>query len=101
MSEESAPRLVVGRLEDLGRSLGEVAAVLAWCARVGVALVALDVGLDTRTDDGRLAARCLLALGSRERRKHVSRSGRRGQGPTNGSPPGADRRPSAKPGNGA
>jgi len=98
MSEESAPRLVVGRLEDLGRSLGEVAAVLAWCARVGVALVALDVGLDTRTDNGRLAARCLLTLGNRE--GGTSGSRRRGHGTTTGSRAGAGPRSSARTGNG-
>jgi hypothetical protein len=37
--------------------------VLDWCTRHGVELVAVDVGLDTSTRDGRLAARCLLAAG--------------------------------------
>jgi peptidoglycan hydrolase-like protein with peptidoglycan-binding domain len=77
MSEESAPRLVVSKLSDLGQSVAEVAAVLAVCARLGVALVALDVGLDTRTEHGRLAARCLLALGNRERGAHAPRAQRR------------------------
>jgi peptidoglycan hydrolase-like protein with peptidoglycan-binding domain len=95
MSEESAPRLVVGKLSDLGQSLAEVAAVLAWCARLGVALVALDVGLDTRTEHGRLAARCLLALGSRDRARRAPR--RRG----NGSQAGSGRRLSARSGHDA
>jgi hypothetical protein len=61
ISAEAAPRLVVGRLDHLGRSLRDVAALLGWCARDGVTLVALDVGLDTSTADGRVAARRLLA----------------------------------------
>jgi peptidoglycan hydrolase-like protein with peptidoglycan-binding domain len=98
ISEESAPRLVVGKLSDLGQSVAEVAAVLAWCARLGVALVALDVGLDTRTEHGRLAARCLLALGNRERGTRAPRTQPRRN---NGSPAGARRRLPARSGNGA
>jgi peptidoglycan hydrolase-like protein with peptidoglycan-binding domain len=97
MSEESAPRLVVGKLSDLGQSVAEVTAVLAWCARLGVALVALDVGLDTRTEHGRLAARCLLALGSRERGKRAPRSPRRG---SNGAQADSGRRLSSRSGHG-
>jgi hypothetical protein len=36
-------------------------ALLEWCARHGVDLVAVDVGLDTSTHDGRLVAGRLLA----------------------------------------
>jgi peptidoglycan hydrolase-like protein with peptidoglycan-binding domain len=97
MSQESAPRLVVGKLSDLGQSVAEVAAVLALCARLGVALIALDVGLDTRTEHGRLAARCLLALSNRERRTHAQAQRR----PNNGSPTGARRTLSTRSGNGA
>jgi DNA invertase Pin-like site-specific DNA recombinase len=60
-TREPSSRLVVGRLEHLGKSLREVAALLAWCARHHVALVALDVGLDTGTAEGRLAARRMVA----------------------------------------
>jgi lambda repressor-like predicted transcriptional regulator len=61
ISGEAAPRLVVGRLDHLGRSLKDVAVLLGWCTRADVTLVALDVGLDTSTADGRVAARRLLA----------------------------------------
>jgi hypothetical protein len=60
-AREPASRLVVGRLEHLGKSLREVAALLTWCARHHVALIALDVGLDTGTAEGRLAARRMVA----------------------------------------
>ena len=46
--------------------------VLAWCARSQVDLLALDVGLDTATSHGKLAARCLVAAGdgARHRPRH-------------------------------
>jgi peptidoglycan hydrolase-like protein with peptidoglycan-binding domain len=59
-----ASRLVTGRLDHLARSLANLGRLLDWCARHGVDLVAVDVGLDTSTRDGRLAARCLLAAGN-------------------------------------
>ncbi len=65
--EGEGSRFVASRLEDVGRTRRDLAAVLAWCARSRVALLALDVGLDTTTSDGRLAARCLVAAGNGER----------------------------------
>jgi hypothetical protein len=56
-----ASRLVTGRLEHLGRSPRRLGALLEWCAGHGVDLVAVDVGLDTSTPGGRLAAGRLLA----------------------------------------
>jgi hypothetical protein len=55
-------RLIVGRLHSLASSPAELAALLEWCRRREVDLVALDVGLDTSTADGRVAARCLGAV---------------------------------------
>jgi peptidoglycan hydrolase-like protein with peptidoglycan-binding domain len=55
-------QLVVGRLQSLARSPAELATLLEWCGRRGVGVVALDVGLDTSTAEGRLAARCLGAV---------------------------------------
>jgi hypothetical protein len=85
---ESAPLLVVDRLEHLGRSVRELAALLTWCARRDVALVALDSGLDTTTPDGKAAARRLLeevaARGSRRRRGQGPRPARVGLSSTAG-----------------
>jgi DNA invertase Pin-like site-specific DNA recombinase len=61
-------QLVVGRLHSLAGSPAELAVVLEWCRRREVGLVALDVGLDTTTPDGRVAARCLGALVTRSAR---------------------------------
>jgi peptidoglycan hydrolase-like protein with peptidoglycan-binding domain len=56
-------QLVIGRLHSLASTPGELAVLLEWCRRREVGLIALDVGLDTTTADGRLAARCLGAVG--------------------------------------
>jgi hypothetical protein len=63
LASGEASRLVTGRLDHLARSRANLGGVLDWCTRHGVELVAVDVGLDTSTRDGRLAARCLLAAG--------------------------------------
>ena len=61
LASGEASRLVTGRLDHLGRPLANLGRMLEWCAGHDVALVAVDVGLDTSTRDGQLAARCLLA----------------------------------------
>jgi peptidoglycan hydrolase-like protein with peptidoglycan-binding domain len=66
-----ARRLVVARLGRLVRARSELAALLTWCARHDVELVALDVGLDTGTHEGRAVARNLL--GSPDRRPAARR----------------------------
>ena len=48
--------LVVAELEHLGRSLTHLSTLLRWFSDDGRALVAIDLGLDTSTDAGRLAA---------------------------------------------
>jgi peptidoglycan hydrolase-like protein with peptidoglycan-binding domain len=70
-------RLVTCRVRDVGRSRGELSALLGWCARTGVDLMALDVGLDTSTRSGRLVARSLVTPG---RRTRFGRSIRRRRG---------------------
>lgn len=47
--------LVVGGLEQLSRSVDELASVIDRLERAGARLVALDVGLDTASSSGRLA----------------------------------------------
>lgn len=60
-------RLVASRLDDVAKTRRELATVLDWCSRSRVDLVALDVGLDTGTPAGDLAARCLVAVGDGRR----------------------------------
>jgi hypothetical protein len=74
-----ASRLVVHELDQLALSGTELRMMLGWFLRTGVALSALDVGLDTSTEEGRDAAAELLTSGRREwpageveRRRRVS-----------------------------
>jgi hypothetical protein len=79
-AEERIPRLVVGRLQHAARTPVELAGLLRWCARHETDIVAVDAGLDTGTPEGRLTARCLVAVGDCEqalaRRRASSTPGR-------------------------
>jgi peptidoglycan hydrolase-like protein with peptidoglycan-binding domain len=77
LREGVAARLVVDKLEHLGRSPADLGPLLRWCATNGVDLVALDVGLDTTTHEGRLAAGYLLAIGKRQKETRRPRAPRR------------------------
>jgi len=77
----SVGELVVGRLHSLARSPSELATLLEWCSTRGVGIIALDVGLDTTTADGRIAARCLGAVARPAQPASGTRRGNR-----NGSP---------------
>jgi DNA invertase Pin-like site-specific DNA recombinase len=61
-----ASRLVVHELAHLARSVDELRTVLGWFLRTGVALTALDVGLDTGTKEGWTAARTLMSVTASE-----------------------------------
>jgi hypothetical protein len=69
LAEGAGDRLVASRLQDLGTTRRDLASLLAWCSRSEVDLIALDVGLDTGTSEGRLAARCLVAVGDRAKER--------------------------------
>jgi hypothetical protein len=56
-----ASRRVAGRLDHLARSPRRLGVLLEWCAGHGVDPVAVEVGLDTSTHDGRPVAGRLLA----------------------------------------
>jgi DNA invertase Pin-like site-specific DNA recombinase len=92
----AAPRLVVSRLDQLSRGVVDLRALLEWFDSHGVALVALDVGLDTGTPHGRLAARVLQSVGGLERQRLIERT-RRGlaaarlRGQSSGRPAVSDR----------
>jgi hypothetical protein len=63
LTNGDASRLVTSRLDHLASSPRRLGTLLEWCAGLGVDLVAVDVGLDTSTHDGRLSAGRLLAAG--------------------------------------
>ncbi len=54
--------LVVARLRDLAGEVGDLVPLLRWFVAPERALVALDVGLDTSRDDGRVAADAIADL---------------------------------------
>jgi DNA invertase Pin-like site-specific DNA recombinase/peptidoglycan hydrolase-like protein with peptidoglycan-binding domain len=69
-----ASRLVVHEFAHIARSMAELRMVLGWFLRTGIALTALDVGLDTGTEEGRTAARALLLVAGSEQAKTVART---------------------------
>jgi peptidoglycan hydrolase-like protein with peptidoglycan-binding domain len=75
-------RLVVAEARHLGDTPAEVALKLGWCARHRIAVVALDVGLDTATREGRTAARLLFDVVGRDLASKTAAAGR-----TNGGRP--------------
>jgi DNA invertase Pin-like site-specific DNA recombinase len=58
--------LVVRDLQRVTRSPHDLGALMAWFREAGATLVALDLGLDTSTPEGRQVARTLIALGKAE-----------------------------------
>jgi DNA invertase Pin-like site-specific DNA recombinase len=84
LGEGCATRLVVHKLEHLAGSLTELRAVLAWLMQRGIALTALDVGIDTGTPDGQTAARALLSVTGSERAKMAAQTQRRFTSSTGG-----------------
>jgi DNA invertase Pin-like site-specific DNA recombinase len=86
VADGAAARLVVDQVEHLGSTPAELAARLAWCARNHVDVVVLDVGLDTGTSEGRVAARCLLAIGGSDRPAPLRRAGNGRAGAATGAP---------------
>jgi peptidoglycan hydrolase-like protein with peptidoglycan-binding domain len=86
LANGDASRRVTGRLDHLARSPRRLGMLLEWCAGHGVDPVAVDVGLDTSTHDGRLVADRLLAaarnVGAHDARRTAPR--RRGADTRNG-----------------
>jgi peptidoglycan hydrolase-like protein with peptidoglycan-binding domain/DNA invertase Pin-like site-specific DNA recombinase len=69
ISARTANGVVVSRLESLSRSVPDIGALVERFERADARLVALDLGLDTATPDGRIAARTMATVSSLERRK--------------------------------
>ena len=74
LANGDASRLVTDRLDHVARSPRRLGALLEWCAGHGVDLVAVDVGLDTSTHDGRLVASRLLAASRNGRAQEARRT---------------------------
>jgi peptidoglycan hydrolase-like protein with peptidoglycan-binding domain/DNA invertase Pin-like site-specific DNA recombinase len=65
----AASCLVVFQLGRLTRSAGDLGRILEWLKGHGGRLVAMDVGLDTGSPDGKIAAEALMSVGVWERRR--------------------------------
>jgi peptidoglycan hydrolase-like protein with peptidoglycan-binding domain/DNA invertase Pin-like site-specific DNA recombinase len=74
ISKGEATCLVVSELSRLSNSAAELSRVIEWVARSGGRLVVLDVGLDTASEAGRIAANSLLRVGAWERRRVLERT---------------------------
>jgi peptidoglycan hydrolase-like protein with peptidoglycan-binding domain/DNA invertase Pin-like site-specific DNA recombinase len=66
--------LVVPRLERLSRSVPDFGRVIEAVRRSGGRLVVMDVGLDTASSHGEVAAKTLVSIGAWERRKVAERT---------------------------
>jgi DNA invertase Pin-like site-specific DNA recombinase len=89
LSSGEASCLVVASLDQLSRSPAGLGRLIEWLGERHVRLVVSDIGLDTSTAEGRLAARTLVTVGSAERQKldqrtrkglEAARQGRRRSG---------------------
>ena len=67
-------RLVVWRLDRLGRSIAHIMSIIAELQEKGAALVSVAENLDTSTESGELFATMLAMIAHVERRMIVSRT---------------------------
>jgi DNA invertase Pin-like site-specific DNA recombinase len=72
----SADVLVVTRLQDLSVSVANLGPLLQWFAAPARSLVAIDLGLDTSTHEGRLAADAVAGVGGWEHERLSARTRR-------------------------
>lgn len=69
-----ADAICVAKLDRLTRSLVGISDLLDWGQRNKLAIIALDLGLDTSTDTGRLVARIMASVGEWERERIANRT---------------------------
>lgn len=69
-----ADAIAVAKLDRLTRSLVGLSDLMDWGKRNNLALIALDLGLDTSTDTGRLVARIMASVGEWERERIADRT---------------------------
>src|SRR3954469_5256416 len=74
LARSEADCLIVTELARLTRSAAELGEVLDRLARTQVRLVVLDLGIDTATDSGRLAARALTTVSGWEHERLAERT---------------------------
>jgi DNA invertase Pin-like site-specific DNA recombinase len=72
--------LVVTRLERLTRSPATLAALVRMLDERGARLIVADIGLDTATPDGRIAAKALVTVGELEDKPPLTAPRRRSSG---------------------
>jgi hypothetical protein len=68
LEQGEAGCLVVTGLDRLSRSAAGLGALIERLEEIGARLIVIDIELDTDTDEGRMAARTLIRVGSLERR---------------------------------
>jgi DNA invertase Pin-like site-specific DNA recombinase len=74
IADGEARGLVVDDLQRLGRSVVNIGALMAWFRDAGATLIALDVGLDTSTPEGRHVATTLITMSVREQERIATRT---------------------------
>jgi DNA invertase Pin-like site-specific DNA recombinase len=70
----TASCLMVSKLDRLTRSVGDLAALVAWTEANRLTLVALDLGVDTSTPGGRLIANVFASVAEWEREMAAART---------------------------
>jgi DNA invertase Pin-like site-specific DNA recombinase len=69
-----ASGLIVSDLRRLSRSMVDLGALMEWFRDAGAGLIALDLGVDTSTPNGREVAEKLIALGEWEHERIARRT---------------------------
>jgi DNA invertase Pin-like site-specific DNA recombinase len=76
MAAGEADALVTARLAHLSPTAADLPPILRWFSGAQRTLIAIDFGLDTATDGGRLAASALVGVGGWERERLSARTRR-------------------------